>query len=355
MIPNIIDPVEVSWQKELAQAYRDPKKLLTDLKLDPVSFESGFAARKLFPVMVPRPFMRRMQQGNPNDPLLRQVITDVKEFTAAPGYSEDPLEEQQGAVPGLLHKYKSRVLMIIRGGCAVNCRYCFRRHFPYEDNALSKRGWQQALDYIAADQNINEVIYSGGDPLMAKDNFLGWITEQLEAIGHLRRLRIHSRLPVVIPSRLTAEFLDWFINSRLTPVLVLHINHANEIDDELTAKLQPLKQAGVTLLNQAVLLNGVNDSVEAQVRLSEALFRAGILPYYLHLLDKVQGAAHFDTQEQQARILMEGIIRRLPGYLVPKLVREIGNQPGKTPLDLHLHPGSGKPGDLSGESIDSRA
>jgi L-lysine 2,3-aminomutase len=354
MIPNIIDPVEVSWQKELAQAYRDPKTLLTDLQLNPADYQSGFGARKLFPLMVPRPFMRRMQKGNPDDPLLRQVITDVKELTAAPGYSEDPLDEQQSVVPGLLHKYQSRVLMIIRGGCAVNCRYCFRRHFPYADNALSRKDWQQALDYIAADEKIDEVIFSGGDPLMAKDEFLAWMTEQLERIPHLRRLRIHSRLPVVIPARLTGELLSWFTQSRLTPVLVLHINHANEIDDELAAKLQPLKQAGVTLLNQAVLLKGVNDSVEAQVNLSEALFRAGVLPYYLHLLDKVQGAAHFDMPEQQARNIMQGVIRRLPGYLVPKLVREIGNQPGKTPLDLHLHPDYEKSGDLSGESIDSR-
>ncbi len=355
MIPNIIEPVEVSWQKELAQAYRDPKKLLQDLQLDPAEYESGFAARKLFPVMVPRPFMRRMQKGNPEDPLLRQVITDPREFQDVPGYSTDPLDEQHSAVPGLLHKYQSRVLMIVRGGCAVNCRYCFRRHFPYADNALSRGDWQHALDYIAADKRIDEVIYSGGDPLMAKDDFLAWLTGQVEGIAHVQRLRIHSRLPVVIPSRLTPALIDWFCGGRLKPVLVLHINHANEIDQALADKLSALRQAGVTLLNQAVLLKGVNDSVTAQVNLSEALFRVGVLPYYLHLLDKVQGAAHFDMQEQQAREIMAGIIRRLPGYLVPKLVREIGNQPGKTPLDLHLHPDSGKSGDLSGESIDSRA
>lgn len=338
MIPKILTAVETSWQKELAQAYRDPAKLLEALDLPLAPFMAGFAARKQFPLMVPRPFVRRMRKGDANDPLLRQVMTLEQELTSVKGYSEDPLEEQQSAVPGLLHKYQSRVLMIIRGGCAVNCRYCFRRHFPYADNSPSKEGWEQALDYIRADQQIDEVIYSGGDPLMAKDDFLAWLSAEIAAIPHVRRLRIHTRLPVVIPSRITDELLDWFAGTRLQPVMVLHINHANEVDEELTQALQPLRDAGVTLLNQGVLLKGVNDSVQAQVALSEAIFAAGIMPYYLHVLDKVQGAAHYDLHEQEARELMAGVIKRLPGYLVPKLVREIGNQPGKTPIDLHLQP-----------------
>ncbi|MBN7821488.1 EF-P beta-lysylation protein EpmB [Bowmanella yangjiangensis] len=338
MIPKILTAVETSWQKELAQAYRDPSKLLEVLDLPTEPFQAGFAARKLFPLMVPRPFVRRMRKGDVNDPLLRQVLTLEQELTAVSGYSEDPLDEQQSAVPGLLHKYQSRVLMIIRGGCAVNCRYCFRRHFPYADNSPSKAGWQQALEYIRADQQIDEVIYSGGDPLMAKDDFLAWLSSEIAAIPHVRRLRIHTRLPVVIPSRITRELLDWFTGTRLQPVMVLHINHANEMDDELKRAVKPLRDAGVTLLNQAVLLKGVNDSVQAQVELSESVFAAGIMPYYLHVLDKVQGAAHFDLAESQARDIMAGVIKRLPGYLVPKLVREIGNQPGKTPIDLHLQP-----------------
>lgn len=338
MIPKILTAVETSWQKELAQAYRDPAKLLEALDLPLAPFMAGFAARKQFPLMVPRPFARRMRKGDANDPLLRQVMTLEQELTTVKGYSEDPLEEQQSAVPGLLHKYQSRVLMIIRGGCAVNCRYCFRRHFPYADNSPSKEGWEQALDYIRADQQIDEVIYSGGDPLMAKDDFLAWLSAEIAAIPHVRRLRIHTRLPVVIPSRITGELLDWFAGTRLQPVMVLHINHANEVDDELRLALQPLRDAGVTLLNQGVLLKGVNDSVQAQVALSEAIFAAGVMPYYLHVLDKVQGAAHYDLHEQEARALMAGVIKRLPGYLVPKLVREIGNQPGKTPIDLHLQP-----------------
>ena len=338
MIPKIVTPVETSWQKELACAYRDPAKLLTDLDLDPQAFTEGFGARKLFPLMVPVPYVKRMKKADAADPLLRQVMTLPEEFREVAGFSADPIEEQQSAVPGLLHKYQSRVLLIVRGGCAVNCRYCFRRHFPYADNAPSRAGWQQALDYIRRDRNINEVIYSGGDPLMARDDFLAWLTAEIAAIPHIRRLRLHTRLPLVIPARVTNELLDWFAGSRLQPVLVWHINHANEIDKEVERAAKRLREAGVTLLNQAVLLKGVNDSAEAQVALSERLFETGILPYYLHLLDRVQGAAHFEVDEELARQIMAETIKRLPGYLVPKLVREIGNQPGKTPVDLHLQP-----------------
>lgn len=336
MIPKIIDPVETSWQKELADAFTDPMALLQYLELDASAFAADIQARRLFPMRVPRPFAARMAKGDSHDPLLRQVFTSAQEFIAAPGFSEDPLDEQQSAVPGLLHKYQSRVLMIVRGGCAVNCRYCFRRHFPYADNAPSREGWQRAIEYIRADERIDEVIYSGGDPLMAKDTFLAWLTASVAAIPHVRRIRLHTRLPVVIPSRITDELVSWFAGSRLKPVMVVHINHANEVDAQVTAAMQRLRQAGVTLLNQAVLLKGVNDNAEHQVALSEALFGAGILPYYLHLLDRVQGAAHFEVQENDARRIMAQVIKRLPGYLVPKLVREIGNQPGKTPIDLHL-------------------
>ncbi|MDF2177911.1 EF-P beta-lysylation protein EpmB [Aliiglaciecola sp. CAU 1673] len=336
MIPKIIDPVETSWQKELAEVFTDPAVFLQYLGFDPVEFAADIQARRLFPMRVPRPFAARMVKGDRNDPLFRQVFTATEEFLAAPGFSTDPLEEQESAVPGVLHKYQSRVLMIVRGGCAVNCRYCFRRHFPYGDNTPSRAGWQQALDYIAADERIDEVIYSGGDPLMAKDEFLAWLTRSIEAIPHVRRVRIHTRLPVVIPTRITDELLDWFTTSRLKPVMVVHINHAKEIDEQVKAAMHKLRQAGVTLLNQAVLLRGINDTAEDQVALSEALFNAGVLPYYLHLLDKVRGAAHFEVLESEAREIMAEVIRHLPGYLVPKLVREIGNQPGKTPIDLHL-------------------
>lgn len=287
---------------------------------------------------VPRPFANRIEKGNFRDPLLMQVFPLQDEFDMAAGFSQDPLQEQQNQMPGLLHKYQSRVLLLVRGGCAVNCRYCFRRHFPYADNAVNKEGWREVLDYIRKDKGINEVIFSGGDPLMAKDDLLAWLSQEIESIEHITRLRIHTRLPVVIPSRINRELIEWFSKSRLQAIMVLHINHANEIDQVLKAKLLELRDAGVTLLNQAVLLRDVNDNVESQQLLSEKLFSAGVLPYYLHVLDKVQGASHFDVTAEKARNIMVELIKRQPGFLVPKLVTEVAGQPGKTPLDLKLHP-----------------
>lgn len=319
-------------------AFTDPELLLNYLNLPVEEYRQDIAARKLFPMRVPRDFVDRMQPGNPDDPLLKQVFPLKQEFLESPGYVDDPLQEQQNEQPGLLHKYLSRVLLIVRGGCAVNCRYCFRRHFPYADNSVNKAGWQAPLDYIAQDTAINEVIFSGGDPLMAKDSLLQWLTGQISNIGHVKRLRIHTRLPVVIPSRITPELIEWFANNRFQSVMVLHINHANEIHQPLIDKLALLKRAGVTLLNQAVLLKGVNDSAEEQIALNERLFEAGIMPYYLHMLDKVKGASHFDVSDEDGRKIMAEVIKRQPGFLVPKLVREIAEQPGKTPLDLQLHP-----------------
>jgi EF-P beta-lysylation protein EpmB len=338
IIPKKPIAVESNWQKELAMAFSDPGSLLDYLELPRADFVQDIKARALFPLRVPRPFAARMTKGDRNDPLFKQVFTSVREFDLAPGYTSDPLQEQDNPQPGLLHKYRSRVLLIVRGGCAVNCRYCFRRHFPYGENHLSKREWLATLDYIRGDKHIDEVIYSGGDPLMAKDDFLAWLSAQIEQIPHIKRLRIHTRLPVVIPSRITPELLDWFTTSRLQAIMVLHVNHAQEVDASLIKALQGLKKAGVTLLNQAVLLKGINDTPDSQIDLNEALFAAGVMPYYLHVLDKVQGASHFDISDDTARALMAELIRRQPGYLVPKLVREIGGQPGKTPLDLHLHP-----------------
>lgn len=336
IIPKNRLTVEHNWQKELASSFTDPVKLLEYLQLDTASLAHHGAARRLFSMRVPRHFASLMEKGNWDDPLLRQVMPHTDEFTEAPGFSADPLAEHETAGKGLLHKYQSRVLLIVRGGCAVNCRYCFRRHFPYADNAVSRRQWQDALDYIAAHPQVNEVIYSGGDPLMAKDDFLAWLTSQLDALPQLTRLRIHSRLPVVLPERIDNAFIEWITTTRVKPILVLHINHANEVSAELAARLKPLRDAGVTILNQAVLLKGINDSATAQVALSEALFAAGILPYYLFLLDKVQGAAHFEVAEEDARSMMHEVISQLPGFLVPRLAREIGGQPGKTPVDLQL-------------------
>lgn len=338
IIPEKPLTVESHWQKELATAYKSPETLLQALDIDAAGMEQDIAARKLFPMMVPQAFVTRMESGNRLDPLFLQVFPLADEFTDVPGYSLDPLAEQDNEQPGLLHKYQSRVLLLVKSGCAVNCRYCFRRHFPYQDNALKRKDWLPVFDYIAADDAINEVIYSGGDPLMANDEFLAWMTQQIAEIPHVQTLRIHTRLPVVIPNRITSEFVNWFTQSRLRPVLVLHINHANEIDQSLQAKLLQLRDAGVTLLNQSVLLRGVNDSADMLQRLHERLFDSGVLPYYLHMLDKVKGASHFHVSDDRARDIMAQLIKRQPGYLVPKLVREIGGQPGKTPMDLRLHP-----------------
>ncbi|AEE21474.1 lysine 2,3-aminomutase YodO family protein [Glaciecola sp. 4H-3-7+YE-5] len=338
IIPKKLIAVENNWQKVLSSAFTDPLALLKYLALDPAKFTDDIAARRLFPMRVPAPFAKRMEKGNPDDPLFRQVFPSKKEFNSDPNYLLDPLQEQSNSKPGVLHKYQSRVLLLVRGGCAVNCRYCFRRHFPYSDNHLNKQEWQETLDYIRQDSKINEVIYSGGDPLMAKDDFLAWLTEEIAQIDHIKRIRIHTRLPVVIPSRITPELIKWFTQTRLKPIMVLHINHPQEIDQSLRDTLQKLTQAGVTLLNQGVLLKDINDSADAQVALSESLFDAGVLPYYLHVMDKVQGAQHFDHEDKIAKDIMAQMIKRLPGFLVPKLVREIGGQPGKTPIDLNLHP-----------------
>ncbi|WP_210433668.1 EF-P beta-lysylation protein EpmB [Zobellella endophytica] len=338
MIPLNGGDLHINWQKELARAFTAPDALLDYLGIDPEPWRPGFGARRLFPMRVPRPFADKMRPGDIHDPLLRQVLPLGEEFAEVPGFVTDPLDEHDSALPGLLHKYRSRVLLVLRGGCAVNCRYCFRRHFPYADNSPGREGWREALDYIAAHPEINEVILSGGDPLMAKDEQLATLFDALEAIPHLRRLRIHSRLPVVIPARLTAALRARLARSRLQAVLVLHVNHAHEVDDILADALQDWRRAGITLLNQSVLLAGVNDDADRLCRLSERLFEAGVLPYYLHQLDQVQGAAHFAVDDARATALMAQLLARLPGFLVPRLVREIGGELSKTPLDLGLEP-----------------
>jgi EF-P beta-lysylation protein EpmB len=336
IITRKLAPVEQNWIKQLANGISDPEILLKQLQIDPQPWCDGFRARKLFAQRVPQSFVDRMEKGNPNDPLLRQVLPIVDEFDIHPEFSSDPLDEQNNEIPGLLHKYRNRVLMIVKGGCAINCRYCFRRHFPYSENKGTKSVWQQSLRYISLHNEIDEVILSGGDPLMAKDDDLKWLFSEIAKIPHIKRLRIHSRLPVVIPARITSELIDLIENNRLATILVTHINHANEINIELREALQKLKAANVTLFNQGVMLKGVNDSAGAQIQLSQALFDAGVIPYYMHVLDKVQGAAHFFVSDEKAKVIMTKLIESVSGYLVPKLTREIGGRKSKTPLDLHL-------------------
>ena len=314
-----------------------PDELLHLLNVDAdANLLAGRDAKRLFALRVPRAFIARMEPGNPNDPLLRQVLTSQEEFINAPGFSTDPLEEQHSVVPGLLHKYSNRALLLVKGGCAVNCRYCFRRHFPYAENQGNKRNWQQALEYISAHPQLDEIIFSGGDPLMAKDHELDWLLTQLESIPHIKRLRIHSRLPIVIPARITDTLVARIAASSLRVLLVNHVNHANEIDAAFRASMKKLRMAGVTLLNQSVLLRGVNDNANTLADLSNALFDAGVMPYYLHVLDKVQGAAHFMVSDEEARAIVRELLTLVSGYLVPKLAREIGGEPSKTPLDLGL-------------------
>lgn len=322
-VMGMIHEKNADWQSALTQAITDPAELLNYLGLDATLLAPARRAGESFALRVPRGFVERMEYGNPNDPLLRQVLPLNEELQRLAGYTFDPLIERNvNPVPGLLHKYTGRVLLIVAGGCAVNCRYCFRRHFPYEENRQSLKGWEQAMQYIANDSTINEVILSGGDPLLAKDSYLENLVNRIAAVPSIKRLRIHTRLPVVIPERITEACLNWLTATHLKPVLVIHSNHANEIDKSVSEALKRVRQKGVTLFNQSVLLKGVNDNVEALVNLSEKLFETGVLPYYLHLLDKVHGTAHFDVTLEKARELMEKVSAQLPGFLVPKLVKE---------------------------------
>lgn len=336
-IVTLNTPSREDWLTQLADVVTSPDELLHLLNVDgDANLLAGRDAKRLFALRVPRAFIARMEPGNPNDPLLRQVLTSKEEFINAPGFSTDPLEEQHSVVPGLLHKYSNRALLLVKGGCAVNCRYCFRRHFPYAENQGNKRNWQQALEYISAHPQLDEIIFSGGDPLMAKDHELDWLLTQLESIPHIKRLRIHSRLPIVIPARITDTLVARIAASSLQVLLVNHVNHANEIDAAFRTSMRKLRMAGVTLLNQSVLLRGVNDNANTLADLSNALFDAGVMPYYLHVLDKVQGAAHFMVSDEEARAIVRELLTLVSGYLVPKLAREIGGEPSKTPLDLGL-------------------
>lgn len=336
-IVTLNTPYREDWLSQLADVITSPDELLRLLNIDSdENMLAGREAKRLFALRVPRAFVARMEKGNPNDPLLKQVLTSKDEFVTAPGFSTDPLEEQNSVVPGLLHKYRNRALLLVKGGCAVNCRYCFRRHFPYADNPGNKRNWQVALDYIAAHPELDEIIFSGGDPLMAKDHELDWLLTQLEAIPHIKRLRIHSRLPIVIPARITNGLVSRFAASSLQILLVNHINHAKEIDETFRSAMTRLRNVGVTLLNQSVLLRGVNDNAQTLADLSNALFDASVMPYYLHVLDRVQGAAHFMVSDEEARQIMRELLTLVSGYMVPKLAREIGGEPSKTPLDLQL-------------------
>ena len=330
MIPTNTERRQVpAWQHALAQAFSRPAELLEYLQLPADTPQRA----NEFPLRVPRGFAARMRKGDARDPLFLQVWQRPEEALDVPGFGDDAVGDLKKLRPGgIIHKYAGRALVIATGACAVHCRYCFRRHFPYSDATASRQHWDETLRELAADRSISEVILSGGDPLSLADDKLARFAEALEFLPHVRRLRLHTRQPIVLPERVDDALLAWLARGRLQKVVVVHANHANEIDAPVQAALKRLAQAGATLLNQSVLLAGVNDSADALVDLSTRLFECGVLPYYLHMLDRVRGAAHFDVPEPTARVLLRAAAARLPGYLVPRLVREDAGAASKTAL-----------------------
>lgn len=320
------------WRRAYRDVITDPSELLRLLDL-------GHLAGRLppdssaFPLRVPRGFVARMRRGDADDPLLRQVLPLAEEALTVPGFGQDAVGDLPSrAARGVLHKYQGRALLIATGSCAIHCRYCFRRHFPYGEEGAAAQGWQAALDYLRARPDVDEAILSGGDPLSLATAKLAEFTVALRALPGIRRLRLHTRLPVVLPERIDTELLDWLRALPWPAVMVIHANHAREIDAAVATALGALHGAGVRLLNQSVLLRGVNDEVETLATLSERLFECRVQPYYLHQLDRVAGTAHFEVVETQARALIEALRARLPGYLVPTWVRETPGAPCKQPL-----------------------
>jgi len=319
------------WQHALRDAFTRPAELLDYLQLDPALPALDFPALQDFPLRVPRGFAARMRKGDPLDPLFLQVWPQPAEADTVPGFGLDAVGDLQKARDGgVIHKYQGRALLIATGACAVHCRYCFRRHFPYSEQLAAREQWREALQTLAGDPSIEEVILSGGDPLSLSDDKLAGLAEALEDIPHVRRLRLHTRQPIVLPERVDERLLQWLGRGRLQKVIVLHVNHPNELDETVATALKPLRALQIPLLNQAVLLRHVNDSADILQRLSERLFACGILPYYLHLIDRVQGAAHFEVDLEAAQGLARELAGRVPGYLMPRLAREDAGAASKT-------------------------
>jgi EF-P beta-lysylation protein EpmB len=322
-----------AWQKALSEAFGDLQSLLSYLQLSPDKLHISRVAGHQFSLKVPRQYAALMDKGNPHDPLLRQVLPCKEEMVDTPGFIADPVGDLQAQQqPGLLHKYQGRVLILTTGACAVHCRYCFRRHYPYQNGTATPSQWQSILDTISDQSSIQEVVLSGGDPLMINDQKLEKMVAQLQALPQLKRLRLHSRLPVVLPQRITPELLNLVSSSRMQTVMVLHANHPNELSPAVAEGCEKMRRAGITLLNQSVLLKGVNDDVEILTRLSEKLFDIGVMPYYLHRLDQVSGASHFEVEPKRIELLKQQLLHHLPGYLVPRMVQEIAGEASKTPI-----------------------
>ncbi len=318
-----------NWQQELVNGFSKVNDLLDFLQID--RNHGCFDAEQLFKTRVPLAFAERMQKGNLQDPLLQQVLASVHELENSALYSKDPLQEEHyNPMPGLIHKYHNRVLFVLTGACAVHCRYCFRRHFPYQNNNPGKKGWLDLRDYLQEHPEVNELILSGGDPLILSNENFSHLLEILQDVQTLKTIRIHSRIPIVLPSRIDEPWLAIWDKFSWQKVMVLHCNHAQELDDQVHSVVKALKQHGWTILNQSVLLKGINDHVNTLVELSQKLFSYGVMPYYLHLLDKVEGAKHFDIEKQDAIALYHQFQSQISGYLVPKLVQEIPGIPHKT-------------------------
>ncbi len=334
MIPAHPLPAQAArWQALWRDAIRDPRELLSLLGLGLDAARVSAPAAAAFPLRVPRGFAARMRHGDRHDPLLRQVLPLVEEERVTPGFSSDAVGDAAArAGRGLLHKYQGRALLVATGSCAVHCRYCFRRHFPYGEETAAADGWRESLDYLAAHPEIDEVLLSGGDPLSLSTAKLAELTTGLARLPQVRRLRLHTRLPVVLPERVDNALLDWLSSLPWPVAIVLHANHANELDASVATACTRLRGTGAQLLNQSVLLRGVNDDIDALADLSTRLFEIGVLPYYLHQLDRVSGTAHFEVDDARARALWSGLHRRLPGYLLPRLVRETAGEPGKSDL-----------------------
>lgn len=322
-----------TWQEILSDLITDPKELVEALDLNLDSKPVSMAELRKFPLKVPRPFVLAMKKGNWSDPLLRQVWPSKEEDIRKKGFSHDPLKEKEvNPVAGLLHKYQGRVLLTTTSLCAVHCRYCFRRHFDYSSNSPSREHWKNAITYIKNDSSIQEVILSGGDPLASSDRQLSWLIEKLESVAHIETLRIHTRIPLVLPQRLTLNLSNLLRKTRLKVVIVLHCNHAQEITDLVKVGLNIMSECGVILLNQSVLLAEVNDSSEILAELSQKLLSVNVLPYYLHMPDKVTGTVHFSVSRSKALAIVKSMQAILPGYLVPQLVEEEPEKPSKTHL-----------------------
>lgn len=320
----------LTWQQQLKQSFTDPKALLTFLNIHHADAISN-TAQQLFSMRVPLSYAKSMEKGNLNDPLLQQVLPTNQEHDNPAHYLSDPVGDLDALKQeSIIHKYKNRILLILTGGCAINCRFCFRRNFPYTDVQLNREKQHIALQYLSDNPQIDEVILSGGDPLLLHDTALKELLNAFQAIPHLKRIRIHSRIPIVLPARITNSLIEVLTHPHIPIIMVTHCNHPHELSNEVEKACLALKQANITLLNQSVLLKNINDDIQVLKKLSERLFNLGILPYYLHLLDHAKGTAHFEVDINQAKQLHQQLQTQISGYLVPKLVQEQAGKMAKT-------------------------